>query len=182
MMGQNAHDASHILVNFFNLPITPEEFVRLGNLGHERLFPLCPLLPGVAELVKHLKACNIPIAIATSSHKAAFLLKIQNHKDFFDLFEGCIVCGDDPRVLKGKPNPDIFLEAGKLIDALPCTTLVFEDSPSGMMAGIAAKMHVIAIPDRELVLQEDVKGQVAQLMYSMADFKPESVGLPPFLI
>lgn len=88
-------------------------------------------------MIKHLKKHKIPIAVATSSHHKAFLLKTSNNRDLFDLFDGHITCGDDPAIQHGKPAPDLFLNAAKklghdLKDTSDC--LVFEDAPSGVMA------------------------------------------------
>jgi NADPH-dependent glutamate synthase beta subunit-like oxidoreductase len=57
---------------------------------------------------------------------------------------------DDPRVFAKKPAPDIFLVAAKELGAAPATCLVFEDSPAGIQAALAAGMRVIAMPDPEL--------------------------------
>jgi HAD superfamily hydrolase (TIGR01509 family) len=140
MMGQKSIDAARILIAEMNLPMTPEEYVLERDKMHECHFPHCEYLPGVLRLVKHLKQHNIPIAVATSSHKAAFLLKSKFKTELFELFESNIICGDDPRVKRGKPSGDIFIEASKLIGAVDCpkNVLVFEDSPSGMLAGLDA--------------------------------------------
>jgi pseudouridine-5'-monophosphatase len=57
------------------------------------------------------------------------------------------VCGDDPRVARAKPAPDIFLAAAQDLGAPPADCLVFEDSPFGVEAARAAGMQVIALPD-----------------------------------
>ena len=62
--------------------------------------------PPVHHLAKH----QIPIAVATSSSSPSFLLKTEKHTGLFSLFDH-IVRGDDERVARAKPNPDIFLVA-----------------------------------------------------------------------
>jgi hypothetical protein len=56
--------------------------------------------------VRHLHACGVPIAVATSSHRAHFDVKTQGHTDFFGLFEA-VVTGD--MVAQGKPDPEVTL-------------------------------------------------------------------------
>jgi pseudouridine-5'-monophosphatase len=58
-----------------------------------------------------------------------------------------VVCGDDPRVRALKPAPDIFLAAAAKLDIPPAACVVVEDSPAGVLAGLAAGMRVIAAPD-----------------------------------
>lgn len=115
-----------------------------------------PLLPGVRKLVLHLKACNIPIAVATGSKRRNFELKTGHLREVFDCFEGNIVCGDDVQYqMRGKPYPDIFLVAareklGRAVGtAESCSFgegrerargLVFEDGVPGMQAGKRAGM------------------------------------------
>ena len=48
-------------------------------------------------------------------------------------------------VTRGKPHPDLFLHASAAMGADPRDTLVIEDSPAGVLAGIAAGMHVIGL-------------------------------------
>lgn len=48
-------------------------------------------------------------------------------------------------VTRGKPHPDIFLHAAEAMSARPDRTVVIEDSPSGVLAGVAAGMHVIGL-------------------------------------
>jgi beta-phosphoglucomutase-like phosphatase (HAD superfamily) len=66
---------------------------------------------------------------------SSFALKSSSHGQFFSLFDA-IVLGDDPTVKKGKPHPDIFIEAAKRISSEYITdfsdTLAFEDSPTGV--------------------------------------------------
>lgn len=71
------------------------------------------------RLIGHLKAHGVPIAVATSSHRAHFLLKSQENQALFDMFDH-IVTGDDPAVVDGKPAPDIFLEAARRLNADAC--------------------------------------------------------------
>ena len=180
MMGKRAEDAAKLLVDALKLPLTAKEYLDERNEAHKKLFPFCKILPGVMRLVKHLKDHGIPIAVATSSHKDAFLLKSQNHKDLFDLFGSNIICGDDPKIKRGKPCPDIFLEAKKMIGSPDsCKCLIFEDAISGIEAGLNAVMNVVAIPDPRMEIPNSLKSRCLVLT-SLEDFNPLDYGLPPY--
>jgi pseudouridine-5'-monophosphatase len=173
--------AARILVQETGIPISPEEYLKERDEMHAALFPHCKPLPGVVKLVNHLHAHGIPIAVATSSHKDAYELKTCNNQDLFRLFGSNVICGDDARVKRGKPFPDIFLEAAKMLGQnRPEQCLVFEDSASGVMAGLAADMKVVWIPDANNSSGEDLKPKCARVLSSMLEFEPESFGLPAY--
>jgi pseudouridine-5'-monophosphatase len=86
------------------------------------------------------------MAVATSTATKLLDPKLDSHRAWFSIFSA-IVCGDDPRVLAGKPAPDIFLVAASELGADPESCVVFEDSPAGVVAALAAGMQVVALPD-----------------------------------
>lgn len=87
------------------------------------------MLPGVERVIKHLHASGVPLAIATSTSRSSFKLKMATHTALLEYFP-IVVCGDE--VMKGKPAPDAFEAAARAlgVDAAHC--LVFEDTPSGI--------------------------------------------------
>jgi len=103
-------------------------------------------MPGAHELLRKLKIAQIPIAIATSSVSHTVPLKLVHHPVFAECVD-LIVTGDDPEIGNGKPSPDIFLLAAKRLGLHANECVVFEDSPSGVQAGVSAGMSTIAIPD-----------------------------------
>lgn len=95
-----------------------------------------------------------------------------------------VLTGDDPAVKKGKPEPDGFLVTMERFEKKPqsaANILVFEDSLNGVLAAVAAGMHVIMVPDSRYCLPpEDVRDKICLVLESLEDFKPEMMGLPPY--
>lgn len=141
---------------------------QLWSSWEENLSTYCSQVeacPGAAELVRALAAIKstpssnsnhdnnnnnavtaLPMAVATSSRRAALAKKRSNHGGMFRHFQA-VVCGDDPAVRNGKPAPDIYLEAARRLGVHPSECLVFEDAMSGVRSGKAAGCRVVAVPD-----------------------------------
>jgi pseudouridine-5'-monophosphatase len=147
MIGRKALEAAQYLCDALALPITPEEYLREREAGLAALMPTADALPGARELTTELHARGIPQALATSSSRAFFELKRRRHEAWFAAVFSAVVTGDDPRLTRSKPAPDIFLLAAQELVVDPATCLVFEDAPAGVEAARAAGMQVIAVPD-----------------------------------
>lgn len=68
----------------------------------------------------------------------------RNYSDLFDKFD-VLITGD--MVEKGKPNPDIFLKASKVLNVPVENCLVVEDANSGIEAAINGGFNTVMIPD-----------------------------------
>ena len=146
MIGRTAAASARYLVETLELPMAPEEYLTEREAMLELLFPTAKALPGARELTTALHARGVPQAVATSSSRRLFDLKTQQHREWFALF-AAIVLGDDPRLQRGKPAPDIFLLAAQDLGVEPARCVVVEDAPVGVEAARAAGMQVIAVPD-----------------------------------
>ncbi len=100
-----------------------------------------PHKDGLAELLDHLAAARLPVAIASSTGRSRALAKLGPLATRFD----ALAFGDEVRA--GKPAPDVFLLAAERLQVAPATCLALEDSPAGVAAAEAAGMTVIMIPD-----------------------------------
>jgi len=119
-------------------------------------------LPGVIAAIEFFKKKNIPRAIASASSYSlinAVITKLNIQHEFS-------VIQSAEFMNYGKPNPEVFIEAAKKLAIRPEECLVFEDSVYGVLAGKAAKMKVIAVPDEE---NFNKKG------YCIADIKLKSL-------
>ena len=101
-------------------------------------------LPGVIDTLKLLKQNNYKIGLATSSYQRiveAVLDKL-NIAHYFD------VCHSAEFEKYGKPHPAVFMTTANQLNVEHTQCLVFEDSLNGVIAAKAARMKVIAVPEK----------------------------------
>jgi trehalose 6-phosphate phosphatase len=85
--------------------------------------------------IRRWREQGMKTAIVSSSKNCKMIIEQAGIADLFDVRVDGLV--SEQRGLKGKPQPDIFLEAAKELDALPENSIVFEDAISGVQAGQA---------------------------------------------
>jgi pseudouridine-5'-monophosphatase len=146
LIGRPAFDSAEFLIEKLALPITPAEYLEKRTPLLEALLATTEAMVGAEAFTRELHRRNIPIAVATSTDAALFEIKTGRHREWFSIFS-TIVCGDHPRVLRGKPSPDIFIVTAEELGAPPESCVVIEDSPNGLAAALAAGMRVIGFPD-----------------------------------
>ena len=102
-----------------------------------------PLKPGVREILTCLKEQNVPIGLATSTHRGRTdrRLELCGLTDYFQ----AVTTGDE--VTKGKPDPEIYLTTCGKLGLDPTRCLAVEDSKNGILSAWAAGMSVAMIPD-----------------------------------
>lgn len=102
-----------------------------------------PLRPGAPELLSHLQAEGVPMAVATSTARTSAEPRLRQ-AGVFDML-GAVVTRSD--VARGKPDPETFLAAAHALGARPSRCLALEDSHNGVRAAAAAGMATIMVPD-----------------------------------
>ncbi|KAH8412777.1 hypothetical protein KR009_005511, partial [Drosophila setifemur] len=180
IMGLQTEAISRFMIQQYNLPFTWEEWAKQQRANAEELMRNVDFMPGAERLLRHLHAHKVPFALATSSGADMVDLKTANHRELFSLFNHKVCGSTDKEVTNGKPAPDIFLEAAARfgVPPPPGDCLVFEDSPNGVTAANSAGMQVVMVPDERL--DPERCSHATQVLRSLADFKPEQFGLPPF--
>ncbi len=107
------------------------------------------ILPGVYPLLKIIKSEGFPIALGSASKNAKHILDRVGLLDMFD----AIVDGNN--VTKAKPDPEVFINAAKLLGVNPEDCVVFEDSVAGIQAANIAHMTSIGIGDSTVLSEAD---------------------------
>jgi HAD superfamily hydrolase (TIGR01509 family) len=142
-VGMTNREAFTLICREFALPYDP---VELDARYTARVVPLLRAhatpLPGVPEVLGALKARGLRLAVASSSS----LEVIEATLDALavrGLFDAIVSAADLPR---GKPAPDVFLEAARRLGVSPEACVVIEDSERGVQAARAAGMRCVAVP------------------------------------
>ena len=173
LLGRPSLEAARHLVRALALPMTPEDFLLEREARLAKVFPDSRPMPGARELVAALAARGVRQAVATSSTWAVFALKTARHADWFGTF-AAVVVGDDPRVGRGKPAPDIFLVAAEALVVAPARCLVVEDAPAGVVAAHAAGMQVIAV--RDPGMDPALVAEAELVVGSLTELAPRDLG------
>ena len=144
MMGMSSQEWSPYMHEELGVPDPPEQISaevvrRLEELYRERL----PLIPGALDAVRRL-AARWPLAIASSSNRPLIdlFLELTGTAGLFH----ATVSSDE--VERGKPAPDVYIEAARRLEVDPASCAALEDSENGIRSAAAAGMKVIAIPNR----------------------------------
>ncbi len=102
-----------------------------------------PLKAGVFEILDFLRERRLPLAVATSSVRK-IVERYLGRARLLDRFR-VIATHDD--VERGKPHPDVYLEAARRLGVSPERCIAFEDSNAGLTAAHAAGTMAIMVPD-----------------------------------
>lgn len=145
MIGLPAPKAYQVLIESESLEETWQEL----HEDTERIFEgiletKLQTLHGVQETLQAVKNKGLPRCVATSSTRA-FALKALEIVGVLDKLDFVLTAEEVPR---GKPFPDIYLEAAKRMGVETGKMLVLEDSQNGTIAGVTAGAYVISVPNR----------------------------------
>lgn len=102
--------------------------------------------PGSVALLDHLATIAMPLAVVSSSVNAPSVLAAAGLADrFLTVVDGRVATALG---LPGKPAPDTFLHAAKMVGASAATSIVIEDAVSGVRAGAAGAFGLVIGVDR----------------------------------
>lgn len=119
-------------------------FAEWDRLTFARMEAGIAMKPGARDLLDHLTARGMPLALVTSSRHGPAWAKL--HGAGLGQTFACVITVED--VTNPKPAPDPYLLAAKKLGAKPEDCVVFEDSDTGARSGAQAGCVVVQIPDR----------------------------------
>lgn len=142
-VGHPADECERMLTGYYGDALDVRAF---RETCHRRMRALVeaegvPLRAGAAEWLRFVAGRGIPLALATSRGPALVQERLGALLPAF----GAVVTRAD--VARGKPHPDLYLEAAARLGVPRGDCLAVEDSPTGARSALAAGMAVVVVPD-----------------------------------
>ena len=175
MMGMSSPEWSRYMHDVIGLREPPEEIndeVVRRMIGRYEMH--LPLIDGAVDAVRRL-AGSFRLAVASSSNRPlidAVLVK----SGLAPLFE---ITVSSEEVARGKPAPDVYLEAARRLELAPRHCAAIEDSSNGIRSAHAAGMRVVVVPNRSyppaadaLALADVVVGSLQELSETLVTGDP----------
>jgi HAD superfamily hydrolase (TIGR01509 family) len=146
--------------------ISAEVADRVSELYRERL----PLLPGAREAVERV-AARWPLGLASSSNREVIDLVLEL-AGLAAQFQATV---SSEEVGRGKPAPDVYLEAARRLGVTPGACAAIEDSHNGILSARAAGMRVIAVPNSEFPPADEALHAAARVLDSLEELDVDTV-------
>ena len=144
LIGRPSSDCDRLIQEFLGPAFALDAFNDHAD-GHvaRALEAKVPVKPGAAELLAYLGERGLPLAVATSSSRRT----TERHLGRAALLGHFSALATRDDVVRGKPHPDIHLEAARRLGVAPGRCIAFEDSNTGLTAAHAAGTLAIMVPD-----------------------------------
>jgi HAD superfamily hydrolase (TIGR01509 family) len=171
MMGMSSPEWSRYMHDVVGLTESPEEInAEVVRRLLARYRESLPLMDGAVEAVERL-AARWPLGVASSSNREV-IDAVLDAAGIADRFDATV---SSEEVARGKPAPDVYLEAARRlgVDATRCAAV--EDSRNGIRSAHAAGMRVIAIPNPHYPPSDDVLADADVVLHSLAELTPERI-------
>jgi HAD superfamily hydrolase (TIGR01509 family) len=171
MMGMSSLEWSQYMHDELGVPETPDEISdEVVRRMEERYRDRLPLIDGAREAVERL-AARWPLGLASSSNRP-LIDAVLELAGLAQLFAATVSSEEVPR---GKPAPDVYLEAAARLGVDRARCAAIEDSHSGIRSAKAAGMRVIAVPNPSFPPGEEALAEADVVLDSLAELRPEVV-------
>jgi HAD superfamily hydrolase (TIGR01509 family) len=129
-----------------------------------------PLIDGAVDAVRAI-AARWPVAIASSSNPELIevVLRVSGLDDVVR------VAVSSQEVARGKPAPDVYLEAARRLGVDPNASLAVEDSENGIRSAHAAGMKVVGVPNPHFPPSDGALALADEVVPSIRELTPELV-------
>ena len=141
LKGRRRRDCAKKVFKWINKENSIDELLLIQKSKVDKLIPKAKPFKGAIDLIKFCINIKLPIALVTSSSSESFKIK-RALNPWLNLFEIKIL-GDDKYISAGKPSPDPYLKALKILDVDPIKTWVIEDSYAGSVSGLKAECYLL---------------------------------------
>jgi HAD superfamily hydrolase (TIGR01509 family) len=171
MMGMSSPEWSAYMHDVIGLSDPPEEInAEVVRRMQTRYARELPLIEGANEAVRRLHGAY-RLGLASSSNRPLIDAVLAAAR-LSSLFEATVSSEEVPR---GKPAPDVFLEAARRLGVTPERVAAIEDSANGIRAAHAAGMRTIAIPNSRYPPAEEALELADAVLDSLSELTPEVV-------
>jgi HAD superfamily hydrolase (TIGR01509 family) len=171
MLGMSSPEWSRYLHEELGVPLSPEEInaAVLARMLEDYRRDL-PLIEGARDAVRRLGA-RWPLGLASSSNREVIDVVLEAA----GLADAFAVTVSSEEVARGKPAPDVYLEAASRLRVAPGDSAAVEDSTNGLLAARAAGMAVVAIPNRAFPPREEALAAADVVLDSIVELTPATI-------
>lgn len=172
MMGMSSTEWSRYMHDELGLAQSPGEIdAEVVRRMLARYREALPLVDGAVAAVERLHRGGLALAVASSSNRPLIdaVTEIAGMRPYFT------VTVSSEEVPRGKPSPDVYLEAARRLGIAPGLCAAVEDSANGIRAAHAAGMRVIAYPNAHYPPSPEPLALADLTLSSLADLTVEAV-------
>ena len=173
LMGMSTAEWSAYMSEDFGLGLPPARVAELvtAEMAAEYQAHL-PLLPGSVGAVRGLSA-RWPLAVASSAPKT-LIEAVLDASGLRDAFAAAV---SSEEVARGKPAPDVYLEAAARLGIPPVSCAAIEDSSNGLRSAAAAGFAVIAVPRPEYPPAAEALDQARLVLDALTELTPDTIAI-----
>ena len=169
MMGMSSPEWSRYMHDELGLPESPAEINdEVVRRMLERYRESLPLIDGAVDAVRRL-AATFTLGVASSSNRPLIDAVLEGG----GIAECFAVVVSSEEVARGKPAPDVYLEAARRLGHEPAQCAAVEDSSNGLWAAHAAGMRVLAFPNAHYPPAPDALALADVVLISLEELTPE---------
>lgn len=170
MQGMSAPEWEAYLHDELGVPAAAQELGRAVVAAMARGYRAeLPLLPGARQAVEQLAGYSLAIASSANREIIELVLDLAGLRTHFRAYVSSEEVG------RGKPAPDVYLEAARRLGVAPTRCAAVEDSSNGLRSAHAAGMTVIAVPNRAYPPANDALALADAVLERVDDVTPSLV-------